>query len=91
MSVEMTERRTGKGENLRTQRLYQCSNGLALGAVRGGPLDAGDDYRPWEIFTIAPSGIPYGNSVGFVTDEQLSLAVSRLDDWLNHWPEPVSA
>lgn len=61
------------------QRLYECPNGLALGARRGGPLHAADE-RTWEIF-LFDRGVPYGESVGMVDEATLERAVRRLAAW----------
>lgn len=89
--VEVLERRSKKRHGVvRVQRLYRCGNGLSLGAVTGGPLDLGDDERPWEIFLFNPQGVIY-DRLGFVTDEELARMVAALDSWLDHWPEPITA
>lgn len=88
--VELMERRHKKYGRVRVQRLYRCGNGLSLGACSGGPLDLGDDERPWEIFLFNPQGVVY-DRLGFVTDDGLARAVDRLDSWLDRWPEPITA
>ena len=79
--VELLERKRKSTRNKHpvVERLYRCPNGLSLGARRGGPLHLADDDT-WEIFTFY-EGIPYGRSVGWVTDEQLQRAVERLAAW----------
>jgi hypothetical protein len=88
--VEVLERRKKAHGRTRVQRLYRCGNGLSLGAVTGGPLDLGDDERPWEIFLFNPQGVVY-DRMGFVSDEDLVRAVELLDSWLDRWPEPITA
>lgn len=77
----LTARRINANKTHRIERLYRCANGLGLGAVRDGVLTLGDDEAPWEIFTINEDGIPYGNSVGWVKDDELDRAVERLAAW----------
>lgn len=91
MAVEMIERKRGAvplegltseteaaGRDHITERLYRCTNGLQLGARRGGRLH-GADATTWEIFVLSSNSVLVGAPVGFVTDEQLEQAVVRLD------------
>jgi hypothetical protein len=79
-SVELLETRKQRRGETHVERLYRCPNGWSVGAVRGGPLVLAE-HDSWEVFTLDPLGIVCGDSVGFVSDETLRLAVERLASW----------
>lgn len=76
--LERTFKSKANGDRV-TERLYKCANNLWLGARKGGALHLSDGTN-WEIFTFA-DGVPYGEPVGFVSDETLAVAVERLAAW----------
>ena len=77
MSVTMREATRKGARGPITERLYECSNGLAVGARRGGALHlAGKDS--WEVFTIV-NGVPR-ESAGYVTDAYLALHVQAVSE-----------
>ena len=68
------------GRTIERRRYTAEGTGLSLGARRGGALHmAGADT--WEIFTIAPNGIPYGEPVGWVDEATLESALRGLAAW----------
>lgn len=79
--VVMMERkfRSKANKALVTERLYQVAQGVALGARKGGAFHLSDGTN-WEVFTLY-NGIGHGNSVGFVDDDTLARAVTKLRAW----------
>lgn len=72
------------------ERLYECANGWALGARRGGPLHmAGEDT--WEIFVLTPQRIANGKPGGWVDEPTLERAVRRLALYREPWQSPLAA
>lgn len=78
----VTARRTRRRYAGRTheKRLYECANGLALGARRGGPLDQADGDT-WEVWSLDERGLPIGESVGWVDEALLERTLRRLAAW----------
>jgi hypothetical protein len=78
--VRAQQSRRGKGFRVE-ERLYECANGLALGARRGGPLHLAD-ADSWEVFTLDERRLPIGgHAVGWIGEEQLLRLVKRLAEW----------
>lgn len=78
--VAALQKRQRSGRIVVESRLYECANGLALACRRGGPLHMAD-AKSWEIAVMDERRIVHGNALGWVSEETLLQAVTRLAAW----------
>lgn len=71
--------RKGRGFTVE-ERLYECANGLALAARRGGPLHLADAHT-WEVAVLTEQRYLNGKPVGWVDEAKLQRLVARLAEW----------
>lgn len=82
----LQQTRKGGGFTLQ-ERLYECDNGLALAARRGGPLHLAD-ATTWEVAVLTPQRFTSGDRVGWIDEQALTRMVTRLAEWQ---PGPVQS
>lgn len=71
----------GKGRLRVEERLYECPNGLALAARRGGPLHLADSHT-WEVMLLTEfRSTAWPQPEGWVTEDTLSRMVANLAEW----------